>query len=400
MNVALRLQQRLGNVILLEPEAPRTSASYGNAGHIATEQIEPLASWKLIRSAPRRWFARGGALSFPPQGVAAWLPFGMRLMAAAAPQRFVRGKLALSGLIAEAMPAWKRLVADLGQPDLIREDGHLVLWESPASAQAGLAGWMAADTGPASFRPINEEERAAVSDLTRAAVHGGIRFENTGQVADTRRMLEALEAAFLQAGGVVKRDAVAELVMRDGQVQARGVSGAMYAGARLVVCAGIRSRPLMEGLGHTVPMIAERGYHIQSATAGWPGDLPPVVFEDRSMIVTRFESGVRAASFVELNTPDAAPDPRKWQRLKRHVSELGLPFSGEVDEWMGIRPTLPDYLPAIGRSDKATNLYYAFGHQHLGLTLGPVTGEIVADMIEKGGGDAKGPAAFDLKRFR
>jgi len=149
----------------------------------------------------------------------------------------------------------------------------------------------------------------------------------------------------------------------------------------------------MEAVGVKTPMIAERGYHIQTPDHSWPQGLAPVVFEDRSMIVTGFEHGLRAASFVEFNRVGAAPDPRKWARLRKHVADLGLPFEGEGAEWIGTRPTLPDYLPAIGRA--GGNLYYAFGHQHLGLTLAPITGEIVANMIRTG----KGPQAFDLGRF-
>ncbi|MFT3997543.1 MAG: FAD-dependent oxidoreductase [Asticcacaulis sp.] len=395
MSVSLRLQQRQGNVILLEPEAPRLGASYGNAGHIAIEQVEPLASWELIRSAPRRWFARGGALSFPPGGFAEWLPFGLRLMAAAEPGRFARGKSALSGLMSEAMPAWRRLCDDMQQADLMRETGHYVLWESEVSARAGLDGWLNTDTGAARFRPLTAPEMQQLAALTRVPIHGGIRFENTGQIADPARLLGGLETAFLRAGGKIRREKAVALETRDGRATVRTDSGAVLDVDTLVVCAGVRSKALMEGIGHRTPMIAERGYHIQARADQWPDTLPPVVFEDRSMIVTRFESGLRAASFVELNTPDAAPDARKWQRLKHHAAAVGLPFDADPVQWMGIRPTLPDYLPAIGRSDKARNLYYAFGHQHLGLTLGPVTGEIVADMI----GSGMVPAAFDLKRF-
>lgn len=395
LSVAYELQKRRGDVILLDPETPRTGASYGNAGHIAIEQVEPLASWALIRSAWGRWFARGGALSFPASGFTAWLPFGLRLMAAAAPARFNRGKAALSALMQEAMPAWRRLVANLGQPDLIREDGHYVVWESEASAQAGLASWLETDTGPARFHSLTGEEMAAVSALTGKTIYGGVRFENTGQVADNRRLLERLEAVFIEAGGQVVRQKAVALSIRDGHAQVQTDDGQVRAAETVIVCAGARSKPLMEGIGYKVPLIAERGYHIQSAQHGWPENMPPVVFEDRSMIVTGFEGGLRAGSFVELNQPDAAPDTRKWQRLKAHVADLGLPMESEPAQWMGIRPTLPDYLPAIGRSDKASNLYYAFGHQHLGLTLGPVTGEIVADMVESG----TGPQAFDIKRF-
>ncbi|UDF05523.1 FAD-binding oxidoreductase [Asticcacaulis sp. AND118] len=395
LSVAYELQKRRGDVIVLDPDTPRTGASYGNAGHIAIEQVEPLASWGLIRSAYRRWFARGGALSFPVSGFTAWLPFGLRLMAAAAPARFNRGKAALSALMQEAMPAWRRLVADLGAPDLIRDDGHYVVWESESSAQAGLAAWLDTDTGTARFHSLTGGEMAAVSALTGKKIYGGVRFENTGQVVDNRRLLERLEAAFVEAGGQVVRQKAVALTLRDGQAQVQTDDGVMRAAETVIVCAGARSKPLMEGIGYKVPMIAERGYHIQSAQHGWPEGMPPVVFEDRSMIVTGFEGGLRAGSFVELNQPDAAPDARKWRRLKAHVADLGLPMQGEPAQWMGIRPTLPDYLPAIGRSDKASNLYYAFGHQHLGLTLGPVTGEIVADMVDSG----TGPQAFDIKRF-
>ena len=117
------------------------------------------------------------------------------------------------------------------------------------------------------------------------------------------------------------------------------------------------------------------------------------------MIVSRFRTGLRAASFVEFGRERSPPDPRKWQRLHSHVEALGLPFGGSCSEWMGARPTLPDYLPAIGRSSRAGNLWYAFGHQHLGLTLAAVTGELIA-ALSAGEAPPMDPAAFDVDRFR
>jgi len=116
------------------------------------------------------------------------------------------------------------------------------------------------------------------------------------------------------------------------------------------------------------------------------------------MIVTRYAGAVQAASFVELTRPDAPPDPRKWERLERHVAELGLAMRPPFTRWMGARPTLPDYLPAIGRSRRATNLLYAFGHQHLGLTLAPITAELVAALANETNPDID-LAPFDLERF-
>ena len=99
------------------------------------------------------------------------------------------------------------------------------------------------------------------------------------------------------------------------------------------------------------------------------------------MIATRFRSGLRLAGFFEFVRPGAPPDPRKWRRMRSHARALDIPLDGKVSEWSGARPTLPDYLPAIGRSRRASNLFYAFGHQHLGLTLSAATGETMAGLI-------------------
>jgi len=223
-------------------------------------------------------------------------------------------------------------------------------------------------------------------------VGGAISFTGSGQITELRQLATTLEAAVEARGGQIVRQA-ARLVEDADRIVIAG-----HDVEQVLVTAGVRSRALLEPLGYRVPMIAERGYHIRARAEGWPADLPPVVFEDRSMIVTRYAACVQAASFVELGDPDGPPDPRKWERLEHHVRSLGLPIEGPFTRWIGARPTLPDYLPAIGRSTHHANLAYAFGHQHLGLTLAPVTATLVAAMLA-----VETPAVplapFDLDRF-
>jgi len=395
---ALRLQQAGFAVTIIDDDIIRSAASWGNAGHIAIEQVEPLASRAMIRSAPQRLFARGGALSLPPSQVGRWLPFAARMWQASSPPRFAAGRRALTALLADAMPAWQRLVGDIGQPGLLRADGHYIVWESAATAAAGRAKWRAADTGTARFRDADADEIEQLTRLTGRHPAGAIRFENSGQITSPTALDSGLERAFRAAGGIIRRGH-ARLNRNDRRVWPVLDDGTLIAADLVIVAAGVRSELMMESVDHPVPIIAERGYHIQSPSHSWPPTMPPVVFEDRSMIVTAFAEGLRAASFVEFAGVDTPPDRRKWRRLEAHVAALGLPVDAPFTQWIGARPTLPDYLPAIGRSDRTSNLIYAFGHQHLGLTLAPVTAELVTALAL-----AQRPridlTPFDIDRFK
>lgn len=394
---ALQLQRAGCIVTVLEPQEKPQGASWGNAGHIAVEQVQPLASLATIRSAWGRMHPRG-ALGLPAAQIGTWGPFALRLMRASTPARFAAGTAALSALLAEAMPAWKRTSWIIGAAHLLREDGHFVAWESAASAARGRAFWTGTDIGTASVRDASADELAAIRDLARGAqIAGAVRFAGSGQMTDLVALADALRAALAADGGAIRHGQAEGIALEGDQAVVRLGAETLRAD-QIVLCAGAASAELLQPMGARIPLIAERGYHIQSPTSRWPQDMPPVAFEDRSMIVTRFAGGLRAASFVEFAARAAPPDPTKWAKLRSHVAELGLPFDLPGKPWMGARPTLPDYLPAIGRSARARNLLYAFGHQHLGLTLAAVTGELVA-ALATGKPSPIDLAPFDPARF-
>lgn len=398
LSTALALQDRGLSVTLLD-EAPGTPpASWGNAGHIAVEQVEPLASPATLRGVPGRLLAADDALSLPPRDIRHWLPFGVRLALASRPGPFRAGTVALKGLMAQAMPAWQRLVDGLERPGLLHQDGHYILWDTPETAIAGLARLERADTGTTRWRAIDPAEKLQLRALLGRDPAGAVRFLGSGHIDSHDRLFAAMRDKLLARGGQIVRGRATNLPVTDGKAGVRLADGTLLSGDGIVMAAGVCSRPLMEGIGHAVPMIAERGYHLHAAPGRWPGDLPPLVFEDRSLIVTRFANYLRCSSFVEFSHPDSPADAGKWERLRARIRDLGLPFPLPGQEWVGSRPTLPDYLPAIGRSGRAANLFYAFGHQHLGLTLGPVTAEIIADLAT---GYAPGfdLSPFDLNRF-
>lgn len=368
LSAALSLAERGFDVRLVDDAPAVPPASAGNAGHIAIEQSAPLASIATLRALPRRLAVFGGAAVFPPSAVGAWLPFGLRLLRAATPARFRTGEAALAALLERALPAWRWRLAAAGATDLLREAGHLVAWESAASAVRGRREALAGATGPVTCTDIGTEDAALLDAAVPGRIAGAVRYRGTASVTDPAAVLDALRRALLAAGCHADTGRVTSL------------ADAAQDAAVVVAAAGVRSASLMREIGHAAPMIAERGYHVEAPSVAWPTGLPPVVFEDRSVVANGFTRRLRLTSFVEFSRPDAPPDARLWHRLEEHARGLGIAFDGTPDRWYGARPTLPDYLPAIGRSRRDPRVIYAFGHQHLGLTLGPLTGELVADL--------------------
>jgi|CXWL01.1.fsa_nt_gi D-amino-acid dehydrogenase len=377
---ALRLQNAGVQTTLIDPGDKRRGASYGNAGHLGPEQVSPWSTWENVRSAARHSFALGGPLDFRWRDVGLWGPWALRFLAACEAGRLARGRDALTALLREAIPAWVR-VAELAQaPGIVRAHGHASVWMSAANADNGRAVWARTPIGSASIRDMTSAELERYAGVLRQRPHAGLVFSGTGQVRDPQAAREALLAEFVARGGEIV-DAKVVNLSSDATARAALDSGDAREADAMLVAAGAWSRQLMGQLGVSTPLIGERGYSIQSAEHTWPDDLPTTMFEERSVVLSRFSSGLRATSFLEFGAPDAPADARKWRALERHVSDLGVQFSTTPDRWMGPRPTLPDYLPAIGRLNGAPKVFYAFGHHHLGLTMCAITSEIITALV-------------------
>jgi glycine/D-amino acid oxidase-like deaminating enzyme len=390
---ALQLQHAGVRVTLIDPGDKRRGASYGNAGHLGPEQVSPWSTWDNVAGAAGRAFGLGGALDFRWRDIGVWAPWSARFLTACDPRRVTAGRAALSAILTGAVPAWKRIAA-LAAAEIVRDHGHVVVWMSGARAEAGLKVWARTPVGGVRLREWSGDELARYDDVLRARPAAGLFFEGSGQVRDPQHARDAMLAKFASLGGEIATDSVVR-VSADARVTL--ASGGTREADAVLIAAGAWSRPLMAQLGVNAPLIGERGYSVQSAEHNWPDDLPTTIFEERSMVVSRFTSGLRATSFLEFGAPSAAPDVRKWERLEAHIRALGVRF-GKSDRWMGPRPTLPDYVPAIGRLKHAPKVLYAFGHAHLGLTMCAITSELVLALAR----ETEAPfdlAPFNIERF-
>ena len=382
-------------MLLLDRAEPGTGgASYGNAGHIAAELVQPLPSPALLFGFYRDLFRFGGVLDLPPRQALRMLPWIGRFAAAA----FRRGENTrrLAPLVRPSAEAWERWVKAVGRPELFKRHGHYeVALGAKSHAHMQSYAQEMARVG-VKTRSVEPEQLSALRQAAKAATAAGLWFEDTGYVIDPLEAVRAFVAAALQRGATFRKLDVQGLRPRGDKIEILNDQGALVVDSA-VVCAGVRSSPLLAPFGLRAPLQAVRGYHVEM-----PGQAAffdaPVAYVDHRVLVTPMQGRLRATSYMEFADPDAPADARKPARLRQKMRALGYPCDLEGPSWLGSRPVLPDYLPGIGRAPGPSKLFYAVGHQHIGLTLAPFTAELIADLAA--GRETPIPvAAYDLKRF-
>ena len=388
---ALRLQAAGVSTVLIDPGDKRRGASFGNAGHIGAEQVMPWSTWGNLASAPAHLFGAGGPLDFRWRDIGLWAPWSLRFMAASDPKRVAASHAALTAILRDAMGAWQRLETLADMPGMVRPHGQANLYMSAEAGDRARELWSRTPIGACSHRNMTAAELARYECVLRQAPASGLHFDGTGQVSDPQGARDGIMAKLAALGGEIVIDSVDTL---NANASVRLRSGQSLSADALLVACGAWSAPLMRQLGANAPLIGERGYSMQSVEHNWPEDLATTIFEERSVVLSRFTSALRTTSFIEFGNPSAPADPRKWARLHKHLDELGVQFSKSPDRWVGPRPTLPDYVPAIGRLKSAPNMLYAFGHAHLGLTMCAITSELIAALA------VDAPAAIDLSPFQ
>jgi glycine/D-amino acid oxidase-like deaminating enzyme len=394
-SIACALARAGHGVTLIDRRDPgEGGASFGNAGHIATELLEPLPAPALLYGFWRMLTTFGGPLDIPLRRLPAFAPWAARFVAAAF--RRAPNTLALARFVRPAVGALEAVLRDIGRSDLMKLNGHHEIWldgraAESARAQARLMEKLEVPTQPAPAELLQAAQRAA-----GAVGAAGLWFPKCAHVLDPLELVRAFAAAARARGATVVRREVKRLTLRGARVEISTDADTIFADSALV-CAGAWSAPLLRPFGLTVPLEAARGYHVELPGVASLIDAP-LLYANHNLLLTPMTGRLRASGFMEFAGLAAPPDPRKPAALRDTLGKLGYAAHRSETSWMGARPVLPDYLPAIGRVAGTPNLGYAFGHQHIGLTLCAVTADVVADMVA-GRPPRIDIAAFDLRRF-
>ena len=394
VSCALHLRRDGHEVTLLDPRAPGTATSFGNAGGIVTGAVVPNSTPALWRDIPHMLFNRDSAVrvrwSYLPRA-APWL---IRFLLNGRRSRVNALADALHPLVTGAYDAHRELIALSGAEDLVRPLGWLKVYET----EAGLAATQF-DRDVMAARGVRcdilgaDEIRQLEPALAPRFVHG-LYQPDGASVTSPHRLVQAYAAQFQRLGGTIAQERVRGIQPLDPGVRLDCELGFRSFDA-VVVAAGAWSKELARQVGDRVPLDTERGYHL-NVEPGDAGELRrAVMFPERGYVLAPMLDGIRLTSGVELAGLDAKPDFSRIRRLLPAAREALPGLSDRITrQWLGYRPSTPDSLPVIGRSPHSPAVFHAFGHHHLGLTLGPITGKLIAAAV------AGSAPAFDLTPYR
>jgi D-amino-acid dehydrogenase len=399
VSAALHLQQRGRDVILVDRhELAGEETSYGNAGLIECASVFPYMFPRDFNQILRYAFNRSPQVRYALADLPAFLPWLVRYFLASSPQRALHSALAELPLIRRSLIEHEALIGEAGVPQLLRRTGWIKLFRSDATLANALqdldrARQYGVDGEVLDVGGIAERE----PNLT-GAFAGAIRFPAPGFVPDPGGLAKAYAALFARKGGRFLIGDARTLEQRDGGWRVAGANGAIVA-REIVVALGPWSDAVFGPLGYSIPLAVKRGYHLHLKPRGNAVLNHPVLDSDQGFLLAPMNRGIRLTTGVEFARRDAPPTPVQVERaLPRAHALFALGDAVEATPWMGARPCLPDMLPVIGKAPRHNGLWFDFGHQHHGLTLGPATGRLLAEMMT-GETPFADPKPFAVERF-
>lgn len=398
VSVALHLAKRGLSVALVDRAGVGAQTSYGNAGVIEGNTIFPPAfpsdPGALLRIALRRAGEANYHLSFLPH-VMPWL---LAFRAASRPERLTENARLIRPLFSRAVAEHEALMAEAGATRYLRKTGWLKVYRGEKSFAALTPEFDLAAKFGLPLQALNTSgARGLESSLNPVFAHA-VFWPQAASVSNPLGVTCAYAARFEAHGGVTLAGDARTLHRAGNRWRVETDEGALDA-AECVVALGPWANDLLRMQGLKLPLAVKRGYHRHFRAQGNAGLSRPVLDAEAGYLITPMEQGIRMTTGVEFAARDAKPTPVQFDRLMPKAREL-FPLGERVDDktWLGSRPCFPDSRPVIGRAPALAGLWLAIGHAHWGLTLGPATGRLIAEMMA---GEAPfcDPAPYRAERF-
>lgn len=398
VSCALWAQMRGMKVLIMDESPPGSGASLGNAGTIATYACVPVNSPDILRSLPSLLFSRESPLGFDWIYALRNMPWVLAFLRNCTAARVRQTSDQLGGLLSYTDSGLDPLIAEAGAEDLLVANGCLYLYSTKASFEAAAVGTEARRRNGVAFDVLDGETVRELEPGLKLQPHKGLYYHGARHVGNPLALVERFHERFIELGGTwLQKKVVRMNPDTECGVIVELADGSKISASRAVIAAGAHSKSVAGSGVSDLPLDTERGHHVMfndhaqllSRPVGWA---------DAGLYATPMEPGLRIAGTVEIAGLKKPKSKTRIDFLTRKAHEMFGDIGPPDEDWLGFRPTLPDALPVIGRSHRSDKILFAFGHQHIGLTLGGITGRIIADLAQDQmpNFDISG---FDPKRF-
>lgn len=398
VSVALHLLQRGRSVILVDRREAGEETSYGNAGLIERASVIPYGVPRDLSTLLRYGLNRSADVHFDWSYLPRIAPWLWRFWRESAPKPLARAASDMLPLIERSVIEHEALMAEAGVLPHLRKTGWIESYRSEKTFARARKTASALHVFGLNFEVLDRkallQREPHLSDVLVGAVH----WLDPATIADPGGLVKAYAKLFVDRGGVFLRGDACKLRQEKGGWSVVTGQGSVQA-PEIVVALGPWSGSVFQSLGYRIPLMMKRGYHVHFGTKGNSFLNRPVVDVDGGFLLAPMTRGLRLTTGIEFAPRDSLPTPVQLDRAEPRAREI-FPLEDRIEPtpWMGSRPCLPDMRPVIGRGPRHKGLWFAFGHNHHGLTLGPVTGRLLAEMMT-GESTFTDPAPFALERF-
>jgi glycine/D-amino acid oxidase-like deaminating enzyme len=375
----LQLLDKKIPVTIFDKNDPAKMASYGNAGHFSPYAVLQFNRPDILINIPQMLFSSYGPLALKWNYVPKMIPWMWRFVKNCNTKSMLHTAKYMHQILDLALDAYDDAFKEIDTTGLVERKGILYAWTNENLKSRNLEIKVREDLGVKQTL-VSKKEILDLEPNLQPIFDSGVLFDYAWHARDPYAISKKLFDLYIKKGGKFIKENVNQILQINSNETSVKTENKEYIFEKTVIACGAFSKKLTDQLGENIPLDTERGYHVHFK--GMDHLLSRAVINlDRGFGLTPMNQGMRAVGTVELGGLNNPPSKKRIDYIIRCAKELLPQLDKHEDEWLGFRPTLPDFLPVLGPSLKNKNIIYAFGHHHLGWTLGAITGKIVSGIV-------------------
>ena len=392
LSSAINLVKRGSKVTLIEKDLKGQPASYGNASWLSSPSITPVLMPGMFKKIPKMWLSKDGPLFLRFPGFLKMIPFLIKYLSYTKKEKVEHISKNLAFLLKDSIGEHRELVKGSKAERWIEDSPFLFIYKNKTDFENDSYTWSLRKKHGFELVEVQKEELNKIFPGLSQEYTFAIKIENQGYISNSQNYLDDLIDYYKSLGGEIIENEVLDINPSGDNFIIKLKNSDLFT-EKVLISSGVYSGDFVKKFNVKVPIESERGYHLELFDTNIRIN-HPIMNGYLKLAITPRPTGIRFAGLVEFGSLNSKPNPKAFELLMRNAQSMfpGITFKRKM-EWSGHRPSTVDSLPVIGASERTNNLFFAYGHHHIGLTAGPKTGKMISKVILRDNDQ------YDLKAF-